>query len=331
MVVLVMIAIFALLGSVGWKGSSVIANSIEGGSKAPAQLLTITIHEEGLEYTISTNQDTLGEALTAHGVRIGVHDTMRPAASTPLSGGLNAYITHATPVEFAYGGTTQTTFTQAHTVREMLAERGITVGEMDRLSPSPETALRQGMKVSLVAVRTDTVVEEEHIPRPVVYVYDSSVTYGKRYISEAGSDGMMRREFRIQTEDGAEVNRVLLSEASTPATDQVWIIGTLVAPRATTPAGGTACGGYSYSSTMTVYATWYTAESAGGTITATGAPLAYGVVAVDPRVIRLGTRLCIPGYGIGVALDTGGGVVGNMIDLAYGSCCVGYTTIYILD
>ena len=325
-----MIAIFALLGSVGWKGSSVIANSIEGGSKSPAQLLTITIHEEGLEYTISANQDTLGEALTAHGVRIGVHDSMRPAASTALSGGLNVYITHATPVEFAYGGATQTTFTQARTVREMLAERGITVGALDRLTPSPETALRQGMKVSLVAVRDETVVEEDRIPRPVVYVYDSSVSYGKRYISDAGSDGLVRREFRVLTEDGNEVNRVLLSEASTPATDQVWIIGTLVAPRAT-PAGGTACGGYSYNSTLNVYATWYTAESAGGSVTATGATLTYGVVAVDPRVIPLGTRMCIPGYGVGVALDTGGGIVGNMIDLAYGSCCVGYTTIYILD
>ena len=42
---------------------------------------------------------------------------------------------------------------------------------------------------------------------------------------------------------------------------------------------------------------------------------AAGVVAVDPAVIPLGTRLTIPGYGTGIAADTGGSVHGNVIDL----------------
>jgi 3D (Asp-Asp-Asp) domain-containing protein len=41
----------------------------------------------------------------------------------------------------------------------------------------------------------------------------------------------------------------------------------------------------------------------------------YGVVAVDPNVIALGTKMTIPGYGAGVAADTGGAVVGARIDL----------------
>lgn len=49
--------------------------------------------------------------------------------------------------------------------------------------------------------------------------------------------------------------------------------------------------------------------------TATGIPTAPGVVAVDPSVIPLGTRLSVPGYGIGVAADTGGAIQGNTIDL----------------
>jgi 3D (Asp-Asp-Asp) domain-containing protein len=48
---------------------------------------------------------------------------------------------------------------------------------------------------------------------------------------------------------------------------------------------------------------------------ATGLPVGPGVVAVDPAIIPLGTRLTIPGYGEGVAADTGSGVVGNTIDL----------------
>ena len=49
--------------------------------------------------------------------------------------------------------------------------------------------------------------------------------------------------------------------------------------------------------------------------TATGVPVGYGVVAVDPGVIALGTKMTIPGYGEGVAADTGGAVSGAHIDL----------------
>jgi 3D (Asp-Asp-Asp) domain-containing protein len=63
--------------------------------------------------------------------------------------------------------------------------------------------------------------------------------------------------------------------------------------------------------TLTVSSTGY---SLSGT-TATGLPVGFGVVAVDPAVIPLGTRLTIPGYGEGVAADTGGAVRGLTIDL----------------
>ena len=63
--------------------------------------------------------------------------------------------------------------------------------------------------------------------------------------------------------------------------------------------------------TMTVTATAYTLQGH----TATGAPVGYGVVAVDPNVIPLGTRMTIPGYGEGVAADTGGAIQGAAIDL----------------
>ena len=55
-------------------------------------------------------------------------------------------------------------------------------------------------------------------------------------------------------------------------------------------------------------------------ITATGTPVHPGTVAVDPRVIPLRSRLLIPGYGRGVALDTGGSIKGNRIDLWMGEC-----------
>lgn len=63
--------------------------------------------------------------------------------------------------------------------------------------------------------------------------------------------------------------------------------------------------------TLTVSATGYSLKGR----TSTGVSVGYGVVAVDPGVIPLGTKMTIPGYGEGVAADTGGAVVGAKIDL----------------
>jgi peptidoglycan DL-endopeptidase CwlO len=78
------------------------------------------------------------------------------------------------------------------------------------------------------------------------------------------------------------------------------------APSAPAPGPSAAAG-----RTLTVIATAYTLRGH----TATGAPVGYGVVAVDPSVIPLGTRMSIPGYGEGVAADTGGAIQGAVIDL----------------
>jgi peptidoglycan DL-endopeptidase CwlO len=67
--------------------------------------------------------------------------------------------------------------------------------------------------------------------------------------------------------------------------------------------------------TLSVVATGYSLSGA----TATGLAVGWGVVAVDPSVIPLGTRMSIPGYGEGVAADVGSGVSGAMIDLWFPS------------
>ena len=67
-----------------------------------------------------------------------------------------------------------------------------------------------------------------------------------------------------------------------------------------------------------VSATGYSAFDPGnGNRTATGTPLRRGVIAVDPSVIPLGTRVFIPGYGEAVAEDIGGGIHGQRIDVAF--------------
>ena len=74
--------------------------------------------------------------------------------------------------------------------------------------------------------------------------------------------------------------------------------------------------------TITMKSTAYTSdpsENGGYSTTAMGTAIRYGVAAVDPNVIPLGTRLYIEGYGYARAEDTGGAIKGNKIDLVFGS------------
>jgi 3D (Asp-Asp-Asp) domain-containing protein len=95
---------------------------------------------------------------------------------------------------------------------------------------------------------------------------------------------------------------------STAAQSNVLAVSSAVAPAATTLASSTPSVG---GRTITVSATGYALAGR----TATGLPVGWGVVAVDPSVIPLGTHMTIPGYGEAVAADTGGAVIGATIDL----------------
>ena len=89
---------------------------------------------------------------------------------------------------------------------------------------------------------------------------------------------------------------------------------------------------------LTMEATAYTRHDAGvGGITAGGNPMRRGLVATDPRIIPMGTRLYIEGYGYAIADDTGGAIRGHKIDLAVDTLAEAYQigrrqmTVYILE
>lgn len=100
----------------------------------------------------------------------------------------------------------------------------------------------------------------------------------------------------------------------------------------------TSYGAINYSNVMSMEATAYLpTDGSGSGITATGVRATYGVVAVDPRVIPLGSKVYIPGYGVALAADTGGAIKGYKIDLCMESYaeCMQFgrrnVTVYVLE
>jgi len=93
-----------------------------------------------------------------------------------------------------------------------------------------------------------------------------------------------------------------------------------------------------YNRVLTLTASAYSAYDDGNSNrTCTGNMVRKGLVAVDPAVIPLGTRLFVPGYGYAIADDIGGAIKGNRIDLAFDSHGEAIqfgrqkVTVYILD
>ncbi|MCX7781241.1 MAG: 3D domain-containing protein [Negativicutes bacterium] len=93
-----------------------------------------------------------------------------------------------------------------------------------------------------------------------------------------------------------------------------------------------------YSRSLVMTATAYTAQDDGTSgYTYRGNLLRRGLVAVDPSVIPLGTRLYIEGYGYAIADDIGGAIKGNKIDLAFENRADAFrfgvqkVTVYVLD
>jgi len=163
--------------------------------------------------------------------------------------------------------------------------------------------------VRFVQTRERMIVVRERVPYDLRYVPEQSAARGQVVVWTSGTGGVRQRVFRLLYEDGALISRVLVSDS-------------LVAP----PAGDALAVGtsvYRGGATNEFYmeATAYspTVEETDGNpwMTASGMKSGRGVVAVDPKVIPLGSKLYVEGYGYAIAGDTGGAIKGNRIDVFF--------------
>ena len=145
---------------------------------------------------------------------------------------------------------------------------------------------------------------------------NSSMPKGTKKVVRKGQEGLVQKTIK-DTYKGDKLvkSETLSSTVLKEASNEVVEYGT--AESLTVSVSGQ---NLSYKSAINVTATGYTRFDPGcNSTTATGTKATKGAIAVDPRVIPLGTKLYVPGYGIGVASDTGGAIKGNKIDLCFDS------------
>jgi len=164
-------------------------------------------------------------------------------------------------------------------------------------------------------------------------VVDDTLSEGETKILTVGKLGKKTYQTRIVYHDGKEFSREkILAEDIKPVEEVLAISASALDNLVDTPAGK-----LKYSHKLSVWATSYDSTCRGcNETTAIGLKAGYGVVAVDPKIIPLRSKIYIPGYGVAVAGDTGGSIKGNKIDLGFDDLVnadwtARYTDIYILS
>jgi 3D (Asp-Asp-Asp) domain-containing protein len=302
------------------EGAAPLSDSPERVLLTVRRAVPFTVVEEDQPRPLLSSEPTLGQALREWGIKLGPGDEVEPSVSSPLSPGLLVHVNRAQRVTLSVGGTETVLYTLESTVQGLLDDAGVVLNDTDRVEPPLETQLAPDLEVRVYAYAEEQFAESETIDHDTVYRLDPSLADGETRRVE-GADGVRHREYDISYEDGVEISRQLVDEWDDPEpVDTIVYFGTAERVQAAQSLPE----GLNVARVINVYATWYNPASAGRSpgdpwygITSTGVPVTKGVVAVDPSVIPYGTRMYIPGYGFGVAADTGGAIVGNIIDLGF--------------
>lgn len=279
-----------------------------------------TIIQDGGESMSTSSRPTVAQALREAGVVIGPGDAVTPDLQAPLDPDTRIDVRHARAVTLALPEGHEVRYTLARTVGEVLDEAGVSLPQGAFVEPSVDTPVTAGMSVRVVQLSASNDVEREFIESKTVYESDSSLEPGEIRTVQ-GHDGVKVRRYDVAYVDGVEAGRELVDEYFDPEPqDTVVYYPTRTGRNDAAPPSESG----TVARTINVYATYYTPASAGRApsdpnygITASGRVVTYGIVAVDPNVIPLGTRMFIPGYGYAIAADTGGAVKGNIIDLGF--------------
>jgi len=297
-------------------------------SQAPAPLqvsvqraVPIALQDGQTPYTFLTTAATLGEALVEKGITLYAADKIQPPLDTPIQPGLHAYIDRSCPVTLLVDGQVRATRTRTKTVADLLKEEGITLGALDYTRPALTEPVVPDLQVAVVRVEERETVEHETIPFEVEYRGNPALEIDQQQVDNVGAPGVFSRSLKVRYENGIEVSRLLAKEwVEKPPQNRIISYGTKIVERQLATPGGTV----TYWRKIRVLVTAYSPATCGKApddptygITRTGLRATKGIIAVDPSVIPMMSRLYVPGYGTGLAADTGSLIKGQHIDLAY--------------
>ncbi len=212
-------------------------------------------------------------------------------------------------------GTQRQLPTAQTTVAAALKQAGVGLGPLDRVTPARTERPRDGMRIEVVHICDAMESVREPIAFDSIMTFTNSLKPGKVRVNKPGVRGEKIVHYLVRYQDGKPINRKLLgAQVVREPADQVVTIGSagrytsrgqfrsrkiLKMSASAYDPGPRSCGKYATGRTSC------------------GMKAGYGVVAIDPKVIPMHTKLYIEGYGHAVAGDRGSAIKGNRIDLGF--------------
>lgn len=298
------------------------------------------VEVDGKQQAAWTTDNTVEAILAKADIEVTEHDKVSPALEEEVDADTAISVEKAYEVTILDGLEEKKVWSTSTTVADFLKQHKISLGELDRVENGMDEKVVPNSKVKVVRVEKVTDVVEDSVKFAQETKKDASLLKGKKKLVQKGENGVVAKTYEVIKENGKEVKRALKKEKTVKEPKKhVVAVGTKVVVASVSrgadskaPAKKASSNGAvvktaaatnaapSGGKEFYVSATAYTASCAGCSgITATGINLKANpglkVIAVDPNVIPLGSKVWVEGYGYAVAGDTGGAIKGNKIDL----------------
>jgi len=275
---------------------------------------TVTVEADGKSISVTTSAESVYTLLSQEGIVLAPGDEVTPLR---LKNGVTVSVKRAFPVKIFLGNDSFVVNTTPKTLGEMFEEQGIVIGEHDIVSPTSDTVLTPETEVRVIRIQITEEQVTEIIPYEMEFSANPDMPRNASKVITKGEEGLKEAVYRVTCSNGKETGRELVSEniVRMPVTEVV----EFGADTAKVTSNATA-------ETISVIASCeYIDCKAYSYIihgrTATGMGTKWGLIAVDPKIIPLGTRVYVqsldgkPDYGYAIAADTGGAIKGNTIDM----------------
>jgi uncharacterized protein YabE (DUF348 family) len=295
----------------------------------------VRLFADGHSRVVYTYSHDVAGVLNEAGIEVGKYDMLSHQPEERTFDGMEIEYRAAFPITVKADGNNLVLWAAEATAGQALQSLGVTLGELDRAEPGADERLQSGDVVEVIRVSKHLITQRSEIPFREIRRTNETMDCGESRVLQGGVTGLREDTVELTMENGEEVGLHLVqSEMIRVKQDRVVEHGgnTLLSR-----AGRT----FQFNKVIYVTATAYcpgTAESGcpideygsskctghyNDGITATGIRATAGngqegnphIVATDPRIIPLGSRLYIDGYGFAVAADVGGAIKGNRIDL----------------
>lgn len=248
-------------------------------------------------------------------------DSVWPSLGEPVLSGSTLWLDRSVPFSIVSAGRRQLVHGHGYTVGEGLASAGIYLVGRDVSFPGADAPLEPHMTVAVDRIWEEVEIIQETTSFETVWQADPEIELDQTRMLHDGQVGILLRRYKVtyvngERQEGRLEDRWIQQEPQ----DRVMAYGTKVVLRPVdTPSGS-----QQYWRRVRVLVTSYSPSTAGVSrssphygLTRTGKKAGTGMIAVDPSVIPFGTRIYVPGYGIGVAEDTGSAIIGRHIDVCY--------------